>query len=243
MRGKPPTPVLGLHVPLYIYPAGAGLTSWQSYADLKKKYNIEMFVVLNPSNGDFDGNYSTPNTDFIAGKAIMDAAGVKVLGYVYTLYGARDAATVKQRIDTYYTIYSGVAGIMFDEMSNSSGLESYYQDLSDYVHAKGSGQLTVGNPGTTVQSSFTPTMDVIKIYEGSGYPAISTITTRTADASRDKWGVTLHSLREFDTKFIVGVASKAKYYFLTNNSSVNPYNTFSAFADPLASTLGTLNSL
>jgi hypothetical protein len=244
MRGKPPAPVLSLHVPLYVYPsAGTGLSIWQSYADLKKKYNVDMFVVMNPSNGDFDGNYSTPDVNFIAGKGVMDAAGIRVLGYVYTLFGERDANEVKARIDTYYNIYSGIAGIMFDEMTNNSGFEGYYQDLSDYVHAKGSGQLTVGNPGTSVQSSFTPTMDMIKIYEGSGYPLLSTITSRTAHyADKAKWGLTCHALTEFKSKDVVAYADKVKYLFLTNKSGSNPYNIFSLYADPLASTLGTLNS-
>lgn len=242
-KGTPPAPVIGLHVPLYVYPsAGTGLNIWQSYADLKKKYNIEMFVVMNPDNGDFGGDYVNPDLNFIAGKGIMDTAGVTVLGYVYTLFGLRDANTVKARIDTYYTIYSGVGGIMFDEMTNNSGFEAYYQDLSDYVHTKGVGQLAVGNPGTSVQSSFTPTMDMIKIYEGSGYPLISTITSRTAHASRDKWGLTCHALTEFNSKFVISCADKVKYMFLTNKSGSNPYNIFSAYADPLASTLGTVNN-
>ena len=97
-------------MPLYTYPPHA---SWTAVAAAKRANpNVPVVAVINPANG--------PGTSVSSGyaNAIPDliAAGVKVIGYVYTSYGARAAAEAQADIDRWRSFYPAVSGIVFDEM-------------------------------------------------------------------------------------------------------------------------------
>lgn len=236
-----PNPTCGTHVPLYIYPsAGSGINSWQTYANLFNQYRVPGWVVLNDQNGDF----TFADSNFVAARAIMKAANVKVLGYVYTSNGTRASATVKSKIDNYISSYT-VDGIMLDEMDNITGHEAYYQDITDYIHSNISGGLSVGNPGTVTAQTYVNTVDVIKIYENSGYPTVSTIQSRTFNGaySKTKFGITIHSATSLDVGLINSFSSLVGYIFVTDGTTPNPYNLVSAYSSPLMSRLVTLGCI
>jgi hypothetical protein len=83
------------------------------------------------------------------------AAGITVLGYVYSDYGKRSLSAIEADMQFAHTNY-GVNGIFIDNgttsctASNSqSGTEyAYYQTLIDIIHGWGSGEIAVLNPGT-----------------------------------------------------------------------------------------------
>src|SRR5438132_172651 len=109
----------------------------------------------------FDPNYVT-------GIKNLQAAGITVLGYVYTSYAARSISSAESDVISYKNLYN-VNGIMFDEMSNVVGNENYYSTLTQYVKSHGM-TMTVGNPGTSTRASYIGTVDNITIYESSGAP-------------------------------------------------------------------------
>ena len=85
---------------------------------------------------------------YASGIARLNAAGIKVIGYVATGYAVNSPAAVKADIDRWRAFYPGqISGIFFDEQSNRAGDVPYYRDLSQYAKAQGL-SFTVGNPGT-----------------------------------------------------------------------------------------------
>lgn len=142
----------GLIIPVY------GNTSTQFNAAIAAARKVQTIVVLNPD----DGPGSRKDT-FIAGYVSkLKAAGAIVVGYISTQYGGVSTGTVQSQMNAYISYY-GVQGYFLDEVSDSSGKLNYYKTLKAY--AAGKGKYIVGNPGTTVPSSYAATADVMITYE------------------------------------------------------------------------------
>ncbi len=93
--------------------------------------------------------------------------GQRVIGYVFTKYGKRRLAAVEKAIGHYYTWYPGVEGIFLDEMAEAPSvkLETYYRQLTSYVHEKGG--FVVGNPGDTATTPWQlGAVDQVVTFEG-----------------------------------------------------------------------------
>ena len=91
-----------------------------------------------------------------------------MIGYVYTKYGKRSLTAVEKAIAHYYSWYPAVQGIFLDEMAAvpSAKVETYYSQLSAYVHEKGG--YVVGNPGDTATTSWQlGAVDQVVTFEGS----------------------------------------------------------------------------
>jgi len=109
-------------------------------------------MIVNEDNGDDTGYDPTIAQAIRAARA----NGIFVVGYVYTGYGLRDPAVVRDRVDAVYRNYL-VDGIFFDEAptdclaANPFGGNNYshYQQLGEYVRAhEAGGRLVILNPGT-----------------------------------------------------------------------------------------------
>jgi hypothetical protein len=74
-------------------------------------------------------------------------AGIKVLTYTWTDYGARDPDAVRADIDS--QMASGVDGIFIDEVTNieTDAEHSYYAAIHRHVKSYGQDKLVVMNPG------------------------------------------------------------------------------------------------
>ena len=68
-------------------------------------------MIMNPNSGPG----ASQNPDYVAAVTRAKAAGIKVLGYVHTSYGALSPATVKAEIDAYKAWYQ-VNDIFLDEV-------------------------------------------------------------------------------------------------------------------------------
>ena len=157
-----------LLVPLYSYPAWYDSTNyiWSSVAAAAGQ--VPVTAVINPNNGP-DG--WPPNADYVAGLNDLRSAGVTILGYVYTSYGARSLAVVKADIDLYDQHFN-IDGIFVDEVSTSTNQLGYYQTLYSYIVARSNLHAGVANPGIHQAEPFisTPTADTTVIFEdGSGW--------------------------------------------------------------------------
>ncbi|MDB6008383.1 MAG: hypothetical protein JWL65_633 [Gammaproteobacteria bacterium] len=136
-----------LAVPSYQDP---GSPEWNAWA-APGRQSVGIMIV-NENNGD-DTSYQPA---IAAAIRSARASGIFVVGYVYTGYGQREPAEVRDRVDAVYRNYL-VDGIFFDEAptdclaANPFGGTHYshYQQLAEYVRTRqAGGRLVILNPGT-----------------------------------------------------------------------------------------------
>jgi len=136
---------LSLLVPLYKYPTDITL-EWKKLIDYKKVYtDINIMVIVNPSNGDF----TETSSSYVAVLQQLRDANITTVGYVHTLHGTRDREYVKANILAWSELYKefGVSGIFFDEVLEDNNTYEYYEDLTLFTKSKGF-ETIVFNPGT-----------------------------------------------------------------------------------------------
>ena len=94
------------------------------------------------------------------------AAGITVVGYVGTDWGARSLSAVEAEVNAYYSWY-GVDGVFFDQASTSCAYSPYYGMLNAFVKAKGGIARTILNPGTQTSQCYVSAADILVTFEGS----------------------------------------------------------------------------
>lgn len=144
-------------VPSYFYPGSL----WTKMENANPTVRL---AVMNPNSGPGDAQ----NQDYVNQVNKSQSAGLTVLGYVHTSYGARDIAAVKAEVDRYYEWY-GVDGIFLDEASTNCDLATtYYAELYDHIKSKGGQAMIVHNPGTHPEKEcYMPVADVLVTFEGT----------------------------------------------------------------------------
>lgn len=153
-------------LPLYIYPMWwePSLYQWPRVAAAAT--SAEIWAIINPASGPG----GPPNADYQRGMADLHAAGITMLGYVWTAYGARDPDEVKAEVDIYAEHFAehGLTGIFYDGVNSSADWLPYYRALYEYAKGK-SFRWVVLNPGTSIAEEYLAegVGDVIVIYEDS----------------------------------------------------------------------------
>jgi len=140
---------------LYVYPGAA----WDTVVAAASKAPI--IAIINPSSGPLttvDSTYSTYMTK-------LNNAGVAMVGYVHTLYGARDIALVKSEIDTYASKYPLVKGIFLDEAANDARNVAYYTQVYNHIMSKPGYAHAILNPGVVPDQGYLPISTNIVIFE------------------------------------------------------------------------------
>jgi hypothetical protein len=145
---------LKLLVPLYVYPGSA----WDTVVAGASK--VGTIAIINPNSGPAASPDSTYNTYMTK----LKNAGVEMVGYVYTSYGARSIADVKKDIDTYASKYPLVTGIFFDEVSDSSSQVAFYTQAYNYVMGKGY-KHNILNPGVQPVEAYVDISTSIVVFE------------------------------------------------------------------------------
>lgn len=218
----------GFIIPLYIYPGAA----WTEVEQVKSSNpTVPMTVIINPGNGPgpyYDVNYG-------AGVNQMRADGINVIGYVYTDYATRSLSSVESDIANFKQLYN-VNGIFLDQMSNIPGEEGYYSAATAYAHSLGL-NLVVGNPGTSVPSSFFGTVDVIVIYENSGLPSQSTLASATAGGSPSEFADISYGLSSITQSEVSSLASYVSGIYLTDGVMPDPYYALASYLSAEATEL------
>ena len=132
---------MGVIIPLYTYPTDG---SWATVIQAKQANpSVPFIAVINPNTGPG----SSQDSNYVQGIKNLQAAGVRVLGYVATGYASNSISSEESQVNSYHSWY-GVDGIFFDEMSNLASTASYYSTLDSFVHSLIPGSTTIGNPGT-----------------------------------------------------------------------------------------------
>jgi hypothetical protein len=209
---------VGIAIPLYTYPTGG---TWSAVITAKQAHpNVPFIAVINPNNGPG----ASSDSNYAQGIKNLQAAGVTVLGYVYTSYASRSIASAEADVNSYRSWYA-VNGILFDEMNNVAGNEAYYSTLNNYVHSLGMSK-TMGNPGTSVPTSFIGTMDSLCIYESSGYPSLSFVTY--PGYSPSNFCVIAFGVSQ-NTSFLTSLPGTASWVYATDANLPNPYGALPSY--------------
>lgn len=211
----------GIVIPLYTYPTDG---TWTQVMQAKQAYpNVPFIAIINPNSG--PGSSQDPN--FVQGINNLRAAGITVLGYVATGYAVSSYSSIsnlESQVTAYHNWYA-VNGVLFDEMSNTPGYENYYSTLDSFVHSLGM-SLTMGNPGTSVPSSYIGTLDALCIYESSGLPSLSFITYPGYSSSN--FAVVALGV-PMSTTFLTGASPLVSWFYLTDANGSNPYDVLPSY--------------
>ncbi len=214
------TTCIRINIPAYFSPGQL----WQQTISSAPTGSI---AIMNPNSGPG----SSQDSSYVTTVTNAKNAGIRVLGYVHTSYGARSSATVKSEIDSYKSWY-GVTDIFFDEVSDQSTYYSYYQDLANYVHQTPNAIVEL-NPGVYPAEGYMSIGDIVNVYEDtyanyvnaqvpswvSNYPAskFSHLVYATPDTASMQNAVTLAKMRN------VG------YLYITNDNLPNPWDSLPTY--------------
>ena len=163
-------------VPAYFHPAtGAG---WDELIAISPRLRA---VVLNVA----DGPGARRDSAFAAPVTALLEAGITVLGYVDTGYGAGRPIAVSQELHRYQDWY-GVTDVFYDRVcAGWDGLDLYAR-LAGVARRTGAGTVAF-NHGTHPVRGYLDHADLLGTFEG-GWPAYSALTlpqwVRGADAHR-----------------------------------------------------------
>jgi hypothetical protein len=188
-------------------------------------------VTINPSSG----IGSSKDTNFVNGINQLKSAGITVIGYVYTSYAQRSTTVIKDEINKYKSWYA-VNGIFFDEMSITSGKESYYSSLNSYVKSSGM-TFTMGNPGADTRSSYIGTVDNMIIYESQGLPSVDSLKGWHLNYNKKNFSITPFGVSTLNTQFVKDAKNYVGYMYITNDGLPNPWNSLPSYFSNLVTAL------
>ena len=195
---------VGIVIPLYGTPTGG---TWSAVIQAKEAYpNVPFVTIIWPTTSQDSGT--------LQGVENLQAAGIKVIGYVTTDYGAVSISSAESQVADWKNWY-GVNGIMFDQMNNAVADQSYYSTLNSYVHSEIPGSFTVGNPGTQVPDSLIGTFDMLIVFERASYPTMSFITYPGYPPS--DFGVIAHGVA-LETSFLTSISGVVGWVYLTDSA-------------------------
>jgi hypothetical protein len=214
-------------VPSYFDPCSSGSNCyWTQLNSAVPKVGI---ALINPNSGPG----SKTDSSYVTQVKSTQKAGASVLGYVYTSYGSRSAASVEADIDKYYSWYK-VDGIFFDEVySNDCGKQSYYQTLNNYVKSKGGKAVTIINPGTNTQECYVNTADILVIFEDTykNYQKWTPSSWVSKYAASKFWHIVYSTTQaQLSSALQLSSARNAGWIFMTSDGLPNPYDTLPASA-------------
>ena len=226
--GSTGTTAGGTIVPLYTDPTDR---SWTAIVTAALAHPaVEVVAIVNPA----DGPGSSKSADYTTGIASLQAAHIKVIGYVATGYGSNSIASVEADIDKWKSLYPAVQGIFFDEQSNNPADVAHYQTLSQYAKSKGL-SYTVGNPGTDVPTSYIGVLDTMLVYETDGLPSIASLKAWSAYPPSN-FGIIPYKC-SMDAAFVKQARQYVRYVYLQNDDLPNPWDSLTTFFSDLLAAL------
>ena len=219
----------GVLIPLYANPGD----EWEKVISTKKIHpSVPMLVIINPNNGPMP----CPRQDYVKGITDLKSVGIMTLGYVSTNYTARDYDKVIADVNNWKMCYPNIDGIFFDEMSNISGKENYYANLTSYAKSIGF-IFTVGNPGIKIPSSYVGTVDNLVIYEDMGLPNLSSFEGLYDNFNKRDFSIISYDISSLDDSTIRYLSPHVGYLFITNGTLPNPFTSLPPYFDQIVEQL------
>jgi len=218
-------------VPLYAYPSDG--TTWSALAAAAAAHpSVEVVAIVNPDSG--PGQAADPA--FTDGIAALQAAKIRVVGYVPTNYGMKTVATVNGDTDDYVAFYPGIDGIFFDEMSADPAHVSKYSAFGSHAQAV-TGGLTIGNPGTGVTAGLLTTMERVVVFENPGLPSAMELDAATSGFGRDKFAILPYEVPTLDPGFVASALAHVRCVYITDDAEPNPWDSLPPYFDALLGAL------
>lgn len=218
----------GVILPLYVSPG----STWHDVIQEKiKHHRVPMLVIVNPLNG----SGQVKNNNYADGIHQMQSHNIYVLGYVYTEYGIRNSADIKNEITNYKNWYN-VDGIFFDQMSNVPGNEIYYADLANFVKSLGL-TFTVGNAGVDTKPSYIKTVDNIVIYENDTLPTVQSLSGWHKNYDKHNFSIIAFGVDGLNKSFVSDAINSTGYIYVTNGKMPNPFNSIPPYFGDLVDAL------
>jgi len=216
----------GTIVPLYSDPTSS---YWSALIAAKNNHpSVPVVAIVNESNGPGTSVVSS----YATGIANLQSAGITVIGYVWTNYGARALADVENDISLWKSLYPSVTGIFFDGMAyQNTNYVSYYQTLDGYARSKGF-TYTVGNPGADTLPQYVGTVNTILVYESAGLPG--SLASWHANYAPSNFGIIPYQVASPDQTFINTARQTIGYIYMTDDGADgNPWNSLPPYIDTL----------
>ena len=208
----------GIVIPLYTDPTDS---TWNTVVQVHNAYpTVPMIVIADPTSS---GAGTSIDQNYVSGVKNLQAAGIIVLGYIDTIYAGRALSSVESDATNWWNWYHP-NGIFFDEFGGSA---AYYSTLNTFVKALGV-TYTMGNPGTTVSTSYYGILDSLIISENPSYPSISTLSSATSGYSKSGFGYLAYGV-SLDTSFEVSSTQYVGWIYITSASGSNPWNTLPSY--------------
>jgi len=198
---------------------------------------VPTVAIINPDSGPGSG----PDSSYTSGMNTLANAGVDMVGYVHTSYGARAMADVKADVDVYAEKFPHVIGIFVDETATSSSDLSYYTELYEYIMSFPGYKYTILNPGAVPAAGYSAAATQIVTYEdtASGF-ASSQNPSGASCSNKDAYAVISYSASSASSmESVVQTAISKGYYgwvYATSGTlSGNTYGTLPSYYAQMAS--------
>ena len=190
--------------------------------ELLDRPELPRLIVVNPANGPGE----RLERSYRSAVRAAQRAGVRVLGYVATGYGARSAAEVERDIDRYASWYH-VDGVFLDEAASGAEQLPHYRALA--AHARGAERrLVVLNPGTVPSRGYFGVADIIVTFEGAytDYrPALDSMPGWLGRMAPERVAHLIYGADSDRALIAVREARGAGYVYATPGVQPNPWRT------------------
>lgn len=213
-----------LLVPLYTYPGA----SWDSVASGASK--VQTVAIINPSSGPGDGPDSSYNTYM----SKLHSAGVEMVGYVHTSYGARALTDVKADIAKYASEFPLLVGIFIDECAATAAEVSYYTQVYNYIMSFPGWKYDIINPGTVPTSGYLAASTQIVAFEDTvAHFAASANPSFASCSNRDNFAMIAYAASSSTMQSALATAKSKGYYgwaYVTDGAAGgSTYNALSSY--------------
>lgn len=222
-----------LLVPLYTYPG----ESWDAVVAGASK--VETVAIINPNSGPG----LTPDASYKTYMTKMDNAGVSMVGYVYTSYGARPIAAVKADINIYATEFPLVEGIFLDETAATDDKLAYYQELHKYIMSLPGYKHNIINPGTATTAGYVDAATMIVAYENNISQLTGASTPKGAScATKEKYAAIAYGATAATMELSINNLLDKQFYgyvYVTDRIDICCiYNTLAPYYGSMATYVG-----
>jgi hypothetical protein len=214
-------------VPAYFYPSNDPNLSFWDEMTAAASQGVGITAIMNPNSGPS----TAENSDYTNAVSAFRAAGGKVIGYVPTGYGARDASLVLADVSAYKSFYQ-IDGIFLDEMHNIASELTYYESLRTGISGIDVNYKVFGNAGTNTLEDYMHTADVLVTFENqTGYTAY-TPDSWTGNYTANRFAHLLYNVgtaADMQAAITLAASRNVGYIYVTNDNGANPWDTLPSY--------------
>jgi Spherulation-specific family 4 len=220
LPGRPGQPCQAVFLPAFFSPGG--------WTQAVSSQPVPRTMILDITTS---GAGSVPEPAFQAAVKKAQAAGVTVLGYANTSFGARPAAAVEQDVRNYKAWY-GVTSILLDQAAADAAKLGYYRQLAGFIRSVDPGGAVWLNPGIYPDQRYMAIASVVMAFEGpySSYSRLR-VPAWVGRYPAAKFAHTIYATPGSRLASAISLARSrhAGWVFVTDRSGANPYDGLPSF--------------